>query len=247
MGGLVGKGGGGGGPQFPLTSSINTTTPAFSLSGTSTFRQGGSSTVNAELKRLGSLAQTEFDTRFPRILSDIDTLRATIQPGFSLLRSARQKAVDNARTRAVSTLTDNLARRRLQGSTFAESAIARTERDFAELDAEQQAQSFLEELDANQRIIGFESTNLAEGINRELNELKIASGFASTVAETGSQNAQFALELAAEEAEASGSLFGTILGIGASFLTGNPTFAAAGFGAGTVTPLSFGSNPFILR
>ncbi len=215
-------------PKFPLTTRLSASTPAFSLSGSTTTGEDFSTRTSSELKRLGSPAQTQFDLRFPRLLSDIDKLRGTIAPGFSNLRSARLAEVENARTRAVGNLTENLARRRLQGSTFAEAAVTRTELDFAREKANQQAKSFLEEFDANQRIITQEGSVITEGLNREFAELQLASGFSQSVAQIGASTAQFALQIAAEEAAASGELFGTLVGIGASLLLGNPAPAIAG-------------------
>ena len=230
-------GGGSSSSDFrPITSS-SARTPAFSLSSST-----GDGSVSTSLRRLGTPEQQAFSARFPRILSDVDTLRGTIRPGFSDLRKARLAQVANARTAGLGNLRENLARRRVAGSSFANDASIRAEREFGELAAEQEAQSFLEELSANQQLLGFESEQLFNALERELAELGVTANFASSSADLFSRDQMFAANLAAQEAASRGEFFGDILGLalgtGVGLATGGPLFpssAASSIGGGLAT------------
>ncbi|MGI9491273.1 MAG: hypothetical protein ACR2QF_02485, partial [Geminicoccaceae bacterium] len=159
---------------------------------------------------------------------------------FSQLRQARLAQVRNARDRSIGNLRDNLRRRRVLGSSFAEDALIRAEREFDEAGAAQEAQSFLEELDATQQLIGFESNQLFNALNRELAELGVVANFATATADLFSRNAQFESQLAAEEAAATGSFFGNIAGL---LLGGGTTLATAPPGSPFASLFSSGAAP----
>jgi len=209
--GLFG-GGGSVADSIPITSSLTTISPGLSLR---SFRSSGSG-FRSELTRTGSQAQTAEEERFPRILGDLDTLRGTLTPGFSSLRAARSAQIGNARNQALGNLRQSLSRRRVLGSSFGEQALISAEREFAEAQAASDAQSFLEELDANQRVLAFESAQINDALNRELSQLGIASGQAAQLASLNAQVSQFAANLRAQESSARGSGLGSLLGLGLS-------------------------------
>ena len=230
LGGLFGGGSSrSSGQQTPT--SFRTSTPSFRLS---SFSEGDG--FFTSLERRGPVNEA-FASRFPRSLEDIDTLRGTITPGFSDIREVRRQDIENARSRAVGNLRDTFARRRLSGSNFAADQFIRAEREFGEAQAQAQAQSFLEELDANLRVLDFEGRTIGAALDRELTEFGIASGVNVQLADLVSRNVQFEQQLAAQEAAARGSFFGQLLGLGTSVgiaaLTGNPFAAAAGGAAVT--------------
>lgn len=205
-------GGGGGGSDFKPPTTIQSSSPAFLL--TSAFNNS-SGEVTTSLSRTGTFPQRAFDERFPRILADIDAARGLFRPGFSQLRQSRLAQVSNARDRAIGNLRENLRRRRVLGSSFAEDAIIRAEREFGQAAAATEAQSFLEELEATQQLIGLESNQLFNALNRELAELGVVANFATSTADLFSRNAQFEAQLAAQEAASRGSFFGNLIGLGA--------------------------------
>ena len=87
----------------------------------------------------------------------INPLSANIEglkPGFGQVTDARVNTIQNAGKRAESDLRGNLARRRVLGSSFANDDISRTRAEFAQQEANARAQSYLEELDAQTRLIG---------------------------------------------------------------------------------------------
>jgi hypothetical protein len=168
------------------------------------------------LSRLGSPAQTAFSERFPRALGDLDRLRGTLTPGFSKLREARLGAVENARSRSIGTLRESLARRRVLGSSFADDARIRAEREFAEAAAQEEAKSFLEELDSNLRLIEVEGNAVESAMQRELQELGIVTGTDVQLSSLISNNTQFERRLAAQEQQAAGSFYGSLINTGAT-------------------------------
>lgn len=211
-----GKGGGSGysGPQLPT--GFRTSTPAYTLS--SGF--GNDNVFKTNLRRAGSAAQDAYDQRFTRSLQDLDTLRGSVKPGFSQLREARLRQISNARSRAVGNLRDTFARRRLSGSSFAADTVTRAELESGEAAAGQEAQSFLEELDTNLRLLEFEGAQVGAALQRELEEFNIASGANVQLSQIVSDNIRFNQQLAAQEAQAKGSFLGQLLGIGGQLVGG---------------------------
>lgn len=203
------------GRSITATSSLGTTTPAFNL-------QSGTTATGPQttLTRLGSDPQNEFGARFPRSLADIDTLRGTVTPGFSDLRRARLAQISNARDRSIGNLRDNLARRRVQGSSFANASLAQSEREFGEAFAGAEAQSFLEELAANQQLLTLENSFIADALQRELTELGIAAQQSLAFGQLTQQAAQFDQQQRMIQALAKTQIFGTLAGLGFSMALG---------------------------
>lgn len=222
-----------------LPTSFSASTPAYSLSGG---LDASGNSVGGSLTRLGSDAQNAFGSRFPRLMGDIDTLRGTLTPGYSQLREAASREVSNARTRGIGNLRENLARRRILGSSFGEDALSRAEAEFGDLAARTQTQSFLAELDANMKVMGFEFDQIDAALTREFEELKIASNFTTQIGALVSDNRQFAGRMAAADASSRAKALGTFAGLGLSAVGGNGLWSEGGiFGAGTGMAATAGS------
>lgn len=228
------KGGGSGfaasAPNVPIPKVIKdlrANTDAFGLS--ASLNNGGSS-AESNLVRKGSLAQNAFNSRFPLALDNLDALKASLTPGFSQLRNARVNAVRNRATSAISNLSDNLARRRVLGSSFGQDALARTEREFAQAEAEENAKAFIGELQANQAVIQQEQSLIDAALNRELGELGIATGFSQSLAAISQQGEQLAASIASGNASRflQGSQFNA--GQAAQSQAGLGQLAGLGFG-----------------
>ena len=78
---------------------------------------------------------------------ELDSLRARVAPGASEFRRAALNRIGINRERAVGNLRENLARRRVSGSSFALDAETRLRNEFATTEAEIAAQSTLQEID----------------------------------------------------------------------------------------------------
>ena len=234
-------------PEFPLVRNISASTDALGLSSISS-----GANVSTALSKKGSAPQTAFGIRFPRILSDIDKLRGTLTPGFSQVRSSRLAAVDNARDKAIGNLRDNLARRKVRGSSFGFDALSGAEAEFGQARADEEAKVFFEELQANQQLIAQEHGILGEALNRELAELGMTAQFSTTMADIISRGAQFSQQLAAQEAAGKMELLGTALGAGLGSFGFGGAFGQGGkfgkqlslspSGGGGMLPLPAGAN-----
>lgn len=231
------SGGGGGGGKF---AGEDITTPAFRLKSGIQSDSGG---LAVALARRGTFPQAAFDERFPRILSNFDTLRGTLRPGFSDLRKARLSAIRNARNQAIGTLRSNLARRKVLGSDFGEAALVRTDLAFAEAEAEQQAKSFLEELSANLTLLDTEFKTLSSQLDRELRELQVASGQAASAGNLVESARQFDASLAFKENQATLNTIGSLAGFTVSQLGKIATAPKTTGGGGGFDPFSSAPPP----
>lgn len=211
----------------------NTTiSPGFSVTTT----QGPNGPITS-FNRANTPEQQAFDARFPRALGDIDALRASIRPGFSQLRRARLEQVENARRRSIGTLRENLARRRVLGSSFADDAFSRTEREFADAKAAQEAQSFLEELAAGQQLTTQEMSVLAQGLQREFVEAGIAAQQSLQVMDILQRATQFDQVERRLQAQERNKIYGAIYGTGSQL-----AFGGGGGGFGTSQTPAEASN-----
>lgn len=132
-------------------------------------------------------------------------LRGQIAPGMSGLRTARLREVENARQASISNLRDNLARRRVLGSSFGEDAATRAELEFAQQADKVAAESFLQELDLTNQLIGQEFDLRRESFSTKLNELNLQADFATNLSAQATQtltaSAQLQSQLAMTEAQ----------------------------------------------
>lgn len=221
IGDILGGGGGGGGGGTAVTSQ-NINTPAFTLSsGLTAYQQ------NTSLLRNGTISQNEFDARFSGLLGGVagsrtglEGLRSTIQPGFSQLRAAGLGQLGNAEAASLGTLREGLARRSI-GGPFAADAEARTRAEFGQQKAQFESQAFLQELAANQQLeqqiqssILAESALIGDALDRELQELGVASGFGAQAAQTAQSGLNAVAQLKAAEAQAKGAGIGSLLSLG---------------------------------
>lgn len=151
----------------------------------------------------------------------IGGLLGQVEPGFGRLTETAVSALEQRRRAAVGNLRENLARRRIGGSSFAAAAVGRTEAEFAKQESEIRAKSFLAELDAKTRLINQQAQARQQSFNVLLQQtqfeaalgVQMATGVSTLL--TGMANAQ--AQLAAQESQAEGQLLGTALGVGAAF------------------------------
>ena len=154
----------------------------------------GGRSIGGGISRQNTPTQQAAAARFPRILSDIDTQRGTITPGFSKIREARLNAINRNRATAIGSLEENQRQRRVAGSSFGEAAVIDAEARFAEAEAEEQGQSFLDELNANIQLLQFESQQVFNQLQREFTEAGMAANFISSASQIINSNAQAAEE-----------------------------------------------------
>ncbi len=182
----------------------------------------------------------------------IANLRKLVKPGASQLRKTRLQQIENARRSSIGNLRDNLARRRVLGSSFGEDAVIRGEKEFAQQSERVAAESFLQELDLTHQLIGEEFELRRNAFSTKLGELNLQADLASNLVAGANQvmtasaqlrsqlaisnaqlNAQLGIAQAEQDAAAAagvGQLVGTGVGIALAPATGGASLALAGGG-----------------
>lgn len=139
-------------------------------------------------------------------------LRGRVQPGFSDLRTARLQQIEDARNAAIGNLRENMARRRVLGSSFGQDSLARADLEFGRAKEQTAAESFLQELDATNQLLQQEFQARRGQFETGLNDLNLQADVATKLAAGATQqlgaNARFEAELAAKEQAAKGKFFG---------------------------------------
>lgn len=172
--------------------------------------------VNSFLERRDTLANREFDARFPRALSDISGLQSEVRPGFGRLTEAAVTGINNARSRAVGNIRDQLSRRRTLGSSFGQDTLARTEREFGEAEVKARAEGVLGEINASSQLIKQEADLIFQGVQRELQELQLGQGFATSMGQLITNNMQFEQQMEANRIAGQAAFGGALAGFGLS-------------------------------
>lgn len=232
VGKLVGGIFGGGSVKQPSFDFFpNITTPAFRLK-----------TAPGGAVNLTRLADTQ---RFPNILSNLADLRGEVRPGFGRFTEAAVDAIRRAKEDTLGNVRQQLQRRRVQGSSFANAQLAGIEAAFGRDEALVRGRALLQEIDQTFRIINQELKVKISNFQAEFVELGIAANVAGFVTEALSAQAVVDKEIAAKAAEGAGSAFGDFGGLLGSaledFIGGSITKDLFGGGdGGSVTGNTFG-------
>ena len=156
-------------------------------------------------RNLRNLANASLDAA-----GEIGTLREGLAPGFGQVTSARLNAIGDRRRAAIGNLRDNLARRRLAGSSFAADALSRAEAEFGREEANARAQGFLEELDANANLLTREAALRAQGFQTFVNNANLNAELAQRGQQILSNNAGTIADLEARAAAGRGQFAGSL-------------------------------------
>jgi len=147
--------------------------------------------------------------RFGARAGEFGRLRELVRPGFGEITESRVAAVERARQRATGDLRENLARRRVSGSSFGADTLARAEQEFGQAEADVRARSFLEELDASTRFLELQSNAQLAEIQTFINELNLEADIALKLSGQMSAaltaNNQLLAQLAASNAQGIGA------------------------------------------
>lgn len=185
QGPLGGLSGGSVSPVAPQTT--NFTSPG--LSGTfsnGTFNvtrsPGLTSLLNSIQSRSGELA------------GSLGGLLSRIAPGVSELRASRLQGLENRRRRAIGNLRDNLARRRIAGSSFASDAITRSELAFEQEADRIRAESTMTEIEATQQLLQQQAAADIQGFNAALSQMNFESTLGAQLATSTSDAINAAMQ-----------------------------------------------------
>lgn len=191
---LFGGGGGGGGagqvglavpslgvsaPGFNVTPGANGFTASLTQAARknffdlSTVSRGSQAVLQGRRRQLGvgqglvSRARGELRKGGARTERELLEIQNRLRPGFGALTEARVRAIQDARGKAIGNLRENLGRRRVLGSSFAEAAQAQAEREFGQAEAEARATSTLQELDATSQLIQTRAAERSRNIEEQ--------------------------------------------------------------------------------
>jgi len=139
-----------------------------------------------------------------------------VRPGFGELTRTTVDAIRRAGTRSVGNLREELSKRRVVGSSFAQREIAGVEAEFGELEKKARAESKIAELDMTAEFLG-ESTQAAiDSAAQVMTQLNFESNLSAGLSEAaGAQinaNITAQAEARAAQEEGAGGFLGTILG-----------------------------------
>lgn len=179
----------------------------------------------------------------------LEELLPMIAPGFSAFREAGLNEIEDRARRSIGNLRQNLADRRISGSSFGQNALAREEAEFARAEADFTSKAFLQELDNTVRLISNITNARASEVETLLDELDFRAGIglqlASGVQSELGAGARLKARLAFDSAQNAGAFFEpAVSGIGnavgdavtnafnsaSSGGTGNPGLTADLFG-----------------
>ena len=150
----------------------------FSAGGlTSSVGSGGQINVTSNAERQGYV-QSIADL-FRQHGTDIrQDILPQVAPGMGRLTAASSNALNMRRDKSISTLSENLSKRRVQGSNFAMNAMGNVEAEYGKMDAEMRADNFMKELMLTEKFRSEAYANDMKAFNVKLNELNLQYGIA---------------------------------------------------------------------
>lgn len=177
---------------------------------------------------------------FPQQADMVAGLRGKVAPGVGALTQSRLGELDSRARQSIGNLRDNLARRRVLGSSFGQDAIQRANLAFAQ-DADRiKAESFLQELDLTNQLIEQEYGLRREEFQTILGDMnmqaEMASGLATNASSQLAANSRLKTQLNAQSMAGAGRFLGqafqpaidSIFGDGGSVGTGGMGLFAGG-------------------
>ena len=177
------------------------------------FGQDGTLSITPTAERLGAVRGLQ--DVFGNLAGELGGQRGLVAPGVSALRQQRLSEIENARASAVGNLRENLARRRVLGSSFGQDALSRAEAEFGGQRERVAAESFLQEFELTNQLINQQFGALRGQAQTGLDELNLQADIASKLSAgaTGAmqKNAQALAELNAKEAAGKGKFFGDLI------------------------------------
>lgn len=149
----------------------------------------------------------------------LEQLLPMVSPAFGNLSKAAMGNIENQRLRTIGDLRENLARRRVGGSSFASDAAARTDAEFAQKKAEVGAQMTLAEIDTTTKLLeqvtGAKVNQWQTFIQQSNFEAGLAAQLSSGVSSAMASNAQMAAQINAQNTANSMDVVGTAAGFAA--------------------------------
>lgn len=211
----------GGGSSQVQTQPVNFTPPDFSSGGLNGNWSVNNYSVTPDANRMaqvGGLSNT-----YNQLGNETGALRSTVAPGYNDLLKSRLASFNNDAASAIGTLNQNLASRRVLGSSFGQDTLTRANNQFAQQRDAIVADNFLKSLQASNQLLGQQYDAYSKAFQNNLNELNLeanmASQFSSKTADILNQNARTEAQLSEDASKANAknasdqaSGFGSFLG-----------------------------------
>lgn len=161
---------------------------------------------------------TGMSGEFGKSAEELRALLPEVSPAFGNLSKAALANIENQRLRTIGDLKENLARRRVGGSSFAMDAAARTDAEFGERKAEVGAQMKLAEIDATTKLIQQITDTSVNKWKTFIDQANFESGLAaqlsSGVSTAMAANAQMAAQINAQNTANTMDFVGSLAGMG---------------------------------
>ena len=109
-------------------------------------------------------------------------LRSQVRPGFGRFTQSAIESIRGAADKTVGNLREELSKRRVIGSSFAQREIASTEAEFGRLEEQARSEALLAEIGATGKLIGMEFEAAITGITSILKQFNFESGIAASLA-----------------------------------------------------------------
>lgn len=200
----------GGGDEKASAPIQNFRPTGISAGGLNSSLSGDNLSIAPTAERLGLV--NNLATGFTNEASAIAGLRGRVAPGFSDLRTTRLQEIEDARKSAIGNLRENMARRRVQGSSFGQDALTRAELEFGRAKEATAAETFLQEMEATNQLIQQEFAARRGAFETGLNDLNLQADVATKLAAGASQqlgaNARLEAEMNMKEQQGKGKFFG---------------------------------------
>lgn len=227
------------GPQIKTPTSVTALSNPVSLKPVNMTAGGFSSSLNGNRLSVGTNATRQglvsgLSNTSLNQANLLKGLRGQVMDATTGLRASRLAEVENARKASVSNLRDNLARRRVLGSSFGADAVTRANLEFAQQADQVTAESKLQEIQMKNDLINQEYQARTSAFNARIGELNLQADMATgltqqvnqilamaaqlkqnanvTQAQLDQNTALNQSQLDARAQEGAGSLFGKILG-----------------------------------
>jgi hypothetical protein len=200
----------------PVTNAINAAKedaadlrPAnFNAGGLSSSFRRNTLSIKSSAERKGLVS--DLASQFGLQAGDLAALRARYAPGYSDLRAAQLASIEGARQSSVSNLRDNLARRKVLGSSFGADAETRANLEFEQQRNSVIADTYLKELEATNKLINEEYAARTNQVNVGLNELNLEANLGSQLIEQANNILSNSAQLRAQISQQGISTLGNI-------------------------------------
>jgi len=171
--------------------------PGFSAGGLTSAFSGNQYTVSPDANRAGLIS--DISSNFRELGNTFGNLRSTVAPGFNDLLASRLSTLGDTATKAIGDLRQNLASRRILGSSFGQDTLGRLGAEFGRQRDAIVADNFLKSLEASTQLVKqqFDAYNSAfQNRIGELNlQANVASGLTGAAAKILADNAQMTARL----------------------------------------------------